>query len=261
MFTSCWSWVMTSCTRLATLRSSPYALSWWWWYISIALIHWERKSINFRDGKYLYSPYAPSKWRGFCATVLAIIMHAPFIAVPPDCLLDRSLGSHEYVTANGIKFHYVTAGDRSKPLMLFLHGFPEVWIITLLLHPPINAIEITSRFQGNTVEKIPIFLPSYAVFVCSLENVTNVTVHVYYVHSPPSPMQFWFSWRYQLPTFSKDYHVVAIDMRGYGETERPPNKNDYTMDSAIQDVVELIPALGHSKCILVGHGGGGAVAW
>lgn len=53
-----------------------------------------------------------------------------FIAVPPDCLLDRSLGSHEYVTANGIKFHYVTAGDRSKPLMLFLHGFPEVYMCT-----------------------------------------------------------------------------------------------------------------------------------
>ena len=46
--------------------------------------------------------------------------------VPPACLLDPSLGSHEYVTANGIKFHCVSAGDRSKPLMLFLHGFPEV---------------------------------------------------------------------------------------------------------------------------------------
>ena len=47
-------------------------------------------------------------------------------SVPPACLLDPSLGTHEYVTANGIKFHYVAAGDRSKPLMLFLHGFPEV---------------------------------------------------------------------------------------------------------------------------------------
>ena len=55
--------------------------------------------------------------------------------------------------------------------------------------------------------------------------------------------------------------MVAIDLRGYGETDRPPNKNDYTMDLAIQDVVELIPALGHSKCILVGHDGGGIVAW
>lgn len=46
--------------------------------------------------------------------------------VPPDCLLDATLGKHEYVRANGIKFHYVTRGDPSKPLMLFLHGFPEV---------------------------------------------------------------------------------------------------------------------------------------
>ncbi len=47
-------------------------------------------------------------------------------ATPPDCMLDPTLGKHQYVEANGIKFHYVTSGDPSKPLMLFLHGFPEV---------------------------------------------------------------------------------------------------------------------------------------
>ena len=73
--------------------------------------------------------------------------------------------------------------------------------------------------------------------------------------------QFWYSWRYQLPEFSKDYHVVAIDMRGYGETDRPPNKDDYTIDLLTQDIVELIPALGHSKCVLVSHDWGGVVAW
>ena len=55
--------------------------------------------------------------------------------------------------------------------------------------------------------------------------------------------------------------MVAIDMRGYGETERPPNKNDYTIDLLTQDIVELIPALGHSKCTLVSHDWGGMVAW
>lgn len=27
----------------------------------------------------------------------------------------------------GLKFHYVEKGDRSKPLMLMVHGFPEFW--------------------------------------------------------------------------------------------------------------------------------------
>lgn len=27
----------------------------------------------------------------------------------------------------GIRLHYVEAGDSSKPLMLFVHGFPEFW--------------------------------------------------------------------------------------------------------------------------------------
>jgi hypothetical protein len=46
--------------------------------------------------------------------------------VPPACLTDPALGRHDYITANGIKFHCVMLGERSKPLMLFLHGFPEV---------------------------------------------------------------------------------------------------------------------------------------
>lgn len=32
---------------------------------------------------------------------------------------------HEYVQANGVRFHYVTAGE--GPLVLLLHGFPQFW--------------------------------------------------------------------------------------------------------------------------------------
>ena len=44
----------------------------------------------------------------------------------PEILQDSSYGTHKYITANGIKFHYVANGNEGKPLMLFLHGFPEV---------------------------------------------------------------------------------------------------------------------------------------
>lgn len=61
--------------------------------------------------------------------------------------------------------------------------------------------------------------------------------------------------------FSDDYHVVSVDLRGYGETERPPNTLDYIIENIRQDIVELIPALGHDKAILVAHDWGGAIAW
>ena len=61
--------------------------------------------------------------------------------------------------------------------------------------------------------------------------------------------------------FSDDYHVVAVDMRGYNKTDRPPDVHDYTLPNLCQDVVELIPALGHDKAILVAHDWGGGVAW
>ena len=45
----------------------------------------------------------------------------------PACLLDPELGDHKYMRVNGVRLHYVEAGDPDKPLMLFIHGFPEFW--------------------------------------------------------------------------------------------------------------------------------------
>lgn len=38
------------------------------------------------------------------------------------------------------------------------------------------------------------------------------------VHGFP---ELWYSWRWQLEAFKDDYEVVAIDLRGYGQTEKP----------------------------------------
>ena len=47
--------------------------------------------------------------------------------LPPAAYLDPSWGQHHSVQCNGIQLYYVAAGEQDKPLMLFLHGFPESW--------------------------------------------------------------------------------------------------------------------------------------
>src|SRR5208282_1854939 len=41
--------------------------------------------------------------------------------------------------------------------------------------------------------------------------------------------ELWYSWRHVLPALAAaGYHVVAPDMRGYGQTDAPQNLQDYT---------------------------------
>lgn len=73
--------------------------------------------------------------------------------------------------------------------------------------------------------------------------------------------EFWYSWRHQIPEFAKDYKVVALDLRGYNDSDKPADKSAYVMEQFNLDVEGVIKGLGYDKCILVGHDWGGAIAW
>ena len=73
--------------------------------------------------------------------------------------------------------------------------------------------------------------------------------------------QFWYAWRHQIPALAKRFRVVAPDMRGYGDTSRPPAVSDYRIDVLARDVKELVRALGAERAHVVGHDWGGGVAW
>lgn len=117
--------------------------------------------------------------------------------IPPKCLTDAQYGRHSFIKLKDVKLHYVENGDRSKPLMLFVHGFPE----------------------------------------------------------------FWFSWRHQMKHFASTHWVVAIDMRGYGDSDKPGKRSDYKIEKLVQDVVDVVHGLNRDSCILVCHDWGGVVGW
>ena len=55
--------------------------------------------------------------------------------------------------------------------------------------------------------------------------------------------------------------IMYPSTRGYGDTDSPVGASEYTFHQLTQDIAEIIPALGHSTCVLVGHDWGGVVAW
>eukprot|EP00088_Acartia_fossae_P015829 TRINITY_DN18771_c0_g1_i4.p1 TRINITY_DN18771_c0_g1~~TRINITY_DN18771_c0_g1_i4.p1 ORF type:complete len:328 (-),score=42.67 TRINITY_DN18771_c0_g1_i4:70-1053(-) len=115
----------------------------------------------------------------------------------PKCLDDASLGVHKYFKSDGVKLHYVESGDPSKPLVMFVHGFPE----------------------------------------------------------------FWYSWRHQIKHFNQEYHVVALDMRGYGDSEKPAGVPNYAIGHLVEDLKNLAEHVDKPKFHLVAHDWGGGVAW
>jgi pimeloyl-ACP methyl ester carboxylesterase len=107
------------------------------------------------------------------------------------------VAGHYATVQPGIRLHYASCGDASRPLMLMLHGFPE----------------------------------------------------------------YWGAWRAVMPAFADAFHVVAPDLRGYNLSDKPAEVADYRPSRLIADVVGLVRALGHQRCVLVAHDWGGAIAW
>jgi pimeloyl-ACP methyl ester carboxylesterase len=72
--------------------------------------------------------------------------------------------------------------------------------------------------------------------------------------------EFWGAWRHQITALAgAGFRAVAVDLRGYGASDKPPRGYDgYTMSA---DVVGLIRALGERTATVVGTGYGGLIAW
>ncbi|KAA2262462.1 alpha/beta hydrolase [Solihabitans fulvus] len=72
--------------------------------------------------------------------------------------------------------------------------------------------------------------------------------------------EFWWSWRHQLTGLAQaGYRAVAVDLRGYGDSDKPPRGYDgWTLAG---DVAGLVKALGERRADLVGHAWGGLLAW
>jgi pimeloyl-ACP methyl ester carboxylesterase len=107
---------------------------------------------------------------------------------------------HGEVLTNGVRLHYVEAGDPDGGLVLLLHGFPECW----------------------------------------------------------------YSWRLQIgPLANTGRRVIAVDLRGFGRSDKPPGVAAYDLETLAADIVGCVDRLtpGAPAAAVVGHDWGGSIAW
>lgn len=71
---------------------------------------------------------------------------------------------------------------------------------------------------------------------------------------------FWWTWHRQLTDLADaGYRTVAVDLRGYGASDKTPRGYDATTLAA--DIASLVTALGESDAVIVGNDLGGLLAW
>jgi len=72
--------------------------------------------------------------------------------------------------------------------------------------------------------------------------------------------EFWWAWRAQLPVLAEaGFRAVAMDLRGYGGSDKPPR--GYDPVTLAGDVSRVVKALGERRATIVGQGWGGYVGW
>ncbi|HZE85231.1 MAG TPA: alpha/beta hydrolase [Puia sp.] len=123
----------------------------------------------------------------------------------------------------------------------------------------------TSAATGNAADAaIKPALPP-ADFKDQYATVNGVRIH-YVTGGTGEPLllvhgfgQNWYMWNRLLPEFSKHFTVIAADLRGVGESEKPTG--GYDKKTMATDLHELMKQLGYKNINIAGHDIGLMVAY
>ena len=79
------------------------------------------------------------------------------------------------------------------------------------------------------------------------------------VHGWP---ESWYSWRHQIGALATaGYRVAAVDVRGYGGSDKPQPIEAYSIKDICADIAGLVDGLGEKQAILIGHDWGAPIVW
>ena len=75
----------------------------------------------------------------------------------------------------------------------------------------------------------------------------------------PGLPESWWAFHHQIADFSQDYYVIAIDMKGFGQSDKRLQL-DYTNPTMAREVAALMDRLGIEKFNMMGHDRGAVLS-
>ncbi|MBO6949852.1 MAG: alpha/beta hydrolase [Rhodospirillales bacterium] len=100
-------------------------------------------------------------------------------------------------------------------------------------------------------------------------DVNNIRMHYVREGDPSKPAlillhgwpEFWFAWSKVIPALSEDFDVIAPDLRGFGDTDKPEGAalERYRPEDHVDDILGLIDVLGLKDVGIVTHDVGAMV--
>ncbi|KAM4802525.1 bifunctional epoxide hydrolase 2 isoform X3 [Urocitellus parryii] len=148
----------------------------------------------------------------------------------------------------------------------------DLGMVTILVHDTNTALRELERVTGTQLlhSVAPPAIP------CSPRDVSHgyVTVkpgvRLHFVELGSGPVvtfchgfpESWFSWRYQIPAVAQaGYRVLAMDMKGYGDSSSPPEIEEYAMEVLCKEMVTFLDKLGIPQAVFIGHDWAGVLVW
>lgn len=117
------------------------------------------------------------------------------------------------------------------------------------------------------MEKLPYNLDQYNVAPRRIAT-NGIKLNVFEAGSGPLVLllhgfpECWASWGPQIAYLvDEGYKVVALEMRGYGESDAPEAIDAYDTVELAADVAGVIDAYGQEQAVIIGHDWGCIVAW
>lgn len=87
-------------------------------------------------------------------------------------------------------------------------------------------------------------------------------VPLLFIHGSGPGVSAYANWRLVLPLVAKENHAYAMDMVGFGYSDKPTGDEvDFGIDLWTQQILDFIDALGLEKVNLVGNSFGGSLAF